>query len=248
MTKVLWMRPATRMRAVALGLLVLGLGVTWQTQAAPMFFVDATPPSSSSNDTAWQSAVGSWTEEDFEGFTNGQAVPFFTMGGVTVTVSLPNVGGPTTGRIFAGSFSGAAGGQAGTVDGKALLTCMALDLPCDIAIQFDFSAPVLGFGAWIFDDGFGTEDSFRMMANSATSAVLDANPGFGAHIVEGFIGVKDDAGISSLTIFNVNSQGAVFELDHLQLAELSPVPEPATLELIALGLLGLGWRIRRAGI
>ncbi len=83
-----------------------------------------------------------------------------------------------------------------------------------------------------------------MIANGHTSGVLDANPGSTAHIVEGFLGVVDAAGISSVTVRNRSGQIG-FELDHIQ---VSPIPEPGS--LVPLGLVLTGWamshRRRRA--
>ena len=67
-------------------------------------------------------------------------------------------------------------------------------------------------------------------------------PGYGAHAIEGFLGVTDPAGITSVLVFNC-SGSAVFEIDHFQ---VSTVPEPASLGLIGLGAgLMLGAFLRR---
>ena len=190
-----------------------------------------------------------FAEINFLAFTHGQIVPSFSLGGVTVSVSLPNIGeAPAT--IFVGGYT-AAGGQHGTVHDRALVTCARL--PCftdgifDNAITFSFSVPVFGFGAWIFDDGDDSVDSFAMMANGSTSATLDANPGSSSHTVEGFLGVTDTVGISQLTIFNTNADGHVFELDHIQLSTDLPseIPAPPVAWLTGLGLAGLAFARRR---
>ena len=174
---------------------------------SPSFFVDDTPPPARANDIEWQTAVGSFAEIDFLDFANGSPAPEFRVGNVTVTVSVPIPG--WGGTIFAGGYVGG-GGQYGTVFDNALVAYTA--------ITFSFSTPVLGFGTWIFDDGSCCADSYAMTANGMTSDTLDSNPGLSGHIVEGFIGVKDTAGISQVTVFNTN-QGGVFELDHIQIAE-----------------------------
>ena len=213
-------------------------------QATPTFFVDSTPPSSLTNDLAWQAAVGTFSEIDFSSLTDGQVVPSFTAGSVTVTPTLPNLGNASP-VVFAGDYA-AGGGQFGSVFDNALITCQ--QIPCfvsgnhDSAMTFTFSVPVFGFGVWIFDDLNFQADSFAMTANGMTSPVLDANPGLTPWIVEGFLGVVDPEGISSLTIFNTgpdNLNFRLFELDHIQVSTNFPVPTPGTAWLLAFGVYAL---------
>lgn len=199
--------------------------------AVPTYYLS--PGANAAGDLAWQTAVGSFVEEDFDSYNNGDPLSSFTMGGVTVGVSLPNSGGG--GEIFYGAY-GPGGGVYGTVANGALGS-FRTGVAVDNAITLTFSQAITGFGLWVFDNSTATADSFTMTVNAVASGVLDANPGMTAHAVEGFLGVFDAAGFTSLTISNASST-AVFELDHFQLS----IAEPATVALLALGMLMIGVR------
>ncbi len=229
-------------RAIPIAIL-LAFVAAGTSSAAPVFWVS--PGYDLMLDLPWQAAAGTFDEIDFDSYANASIVNSFTLGGVAmpgVTVSpyIPGASGPTQGaEIFVGSWGSTS--QYGNVYDRALLSRNPSS-GAQKAMIFNFSRPVYGLGMWFYDNGIGSIDSFQMTVNGATSAVLDANPGGGAHTVEGFLGVTDPAGITSALVFNCSGT-AVFEIDHFQ---VSTVPEPASLGLVGLGAgLTLGAFLRR---
>jgi hypothetical protein len=179
-------------------------------EAALNFYLS--PGTNPNGDLAWQTAVGSFTEFDLNGFANGQLVQSLSAGPTTITVGPA----PAGQEIFWGSFGGG-GGVYGTISGGSLLNRSGgVGTP---TLTFSFSQPVPGFGLWIFDDGACCPNSFTMAVTEvgggfAFSGVLDASPGGTAHTVEGFLGATSTVGITSVTIIPLN--GGAFEVDHLQ--------------------------------
>ncbi len=213
-------------KRTALGLAIAGLVLAGgRAEAAPIFY--SVPGPTATNDVPFQTAVGGVSETDLESLPLGN-ITSFVLGGVTVTVS---------GEIWgAGDYS--PNGAPGTVFGQTLLNRLG-GAPIPGGLTFSFSSAVLGFGLWVFDNSQDYPDSFSMTANSQTSAPpLDFNPGLSNHTVEGFIGVSDTAGITTVTL-NHPGFGPFFEVDHIQLAPLAPtaVPEPATLATLGMGLI-----------
>lgn len=221
----------------------LMVAVAVPATAAPVFhnFSGAV----ATGDNAWQAAAtglgGALSEQDFESFTNGQKIGPFTIGGVTVSISYP-ASASTKGEIFAGGF----GSNANMVAGKALLN-RDENGAAHASMILSFSIPVVGFGTWVFDNNASSAESFTLTANGSTSAPIDNPlPSPTAHKVDGFLGVVDAAGISTVTVNKIGS-GSFFELDHMQIA-VANVPVPAALPLFASGLAVLGffgWRRSR---
>ena len=203
--------------------------------AAPMFYLS--PGTDPNGDLAWQGDAGSFSEQNFEsGFSQGQELDTFNVGSHILDVSLPNAGSEFV-RIFQSPAYAGAGGVNGTVFNFA--TGSFNNTQGDNELLIEFAAPVFGFGVWLFDDGSSTADSITMTVNGLTSAVLDSAPGSTSHAVEGFLGVIDNTGISSVLITGTSS----FEADSFQVSNTSlAVPSPTGLALMLLALPWLAWR------
>lgn len=208
------------------------------TAREPTFFVEPTTFPSSIDptlDLGWQAAVGgNFDELDLDvGFPDRSDIDQLVSGSLTIDVGLAGIRGlaPTV-KMFFGAFP-SGGGTFGTVWGGALLNVVG-GVGNNFAhsqMTFDFSQPVSGFGAWVFDDAQSTEQSFRMIVTdtdgiTATSVVLESGNG-DPHWVEGFIGVTSAIGIGTVAIEVLDEFGraVVFEADHLQ---ISLLPEPTT--------------------
>ena len=230
----------------------LVLGFTSVARAGPTFFVAKSPyPNTVSTlDVPWQTAVGNFTEFDLDSFANGTDVDTLTAGTITIDVGLSGLGGPaSTAEIFRGSYGGSAGGSYGTVSGGALLNRDASGGRHG-EITFSFSEPVLGFGAWVFDNEVASNESFEMTVtefggSSSTSSVLESGNGT-AHFVEGWLAASSSVGITDVSFRVLDASGnpvlKYFEIDHLQVA-LIPAPGAILLGGIGVGL--VGWLRRR---
>jgi hypothetical protein len=220
--------------------------------AVPTFFVapNAHPATSSTLDTAWQAAVGGFTEFNFDAFANGSTVSALTAGSLGISIGLQSPGNASGAEIFFGAYAGG-GGILGTVSGGALLNRNAGSQYGEMT--FGFSSPVQGFGAWIFDNNLSTPESFQLSVTEAdtavtTSAILESGNGL-PHFVEGFIGVTSLLGITDVSIQLLDGttgnrvNNRFFEVDHVQVA--TAIAEPGTLALFGLGLAGLGFARRR---
>lgn len=233
-------------------LMMLALFFSGSSFATTTFYVNANTFNSVDNtlDLPFQNDAGSITELNFDLFASGGLIDFAQAGAITIDLGLADPGA-TNVEVFAGSY-GSGGGTFGTVSGNALLN--RSEGVISNQMTFEFSAPVKGFGAWIFDDlgPASQETSFTMTAievggASTTSTSLSAGNA-GSFFVEGFMAVASDVGIEQVVITSSAPNNDFFEVDHIQIAEMISSPSTVSVPLspwamvllsILLGVFGL---------
>jgi len=187
-------------------------------QAAPVLTIY-------NNRAAWEAAVaGSFSEEDFTGFagTSYQVVPV-DVGDFSVSKSgsdfgseWHNVGPDATGNNVNGSAQiNAATGEAG-----------------GLTLTFDSSIKALG------GNFQGISDQRTTSINIGGTIVAIPN------LNGGFWGFTSDTPFTSAFFFLSAGAADGFGIDNVVYSSAA-VPEPATLSLLGLGLLGAGARLRR---
>ncbi len=245
------------MKQVAILFIVVAAAST--TLAAPTYFVspNAYPASSSTNDLAWEAAVGSFNEEDFDVLPAGTHLAGIIDGSLNIFTTLGGLGGESGNpEAFAGSWGGApAGSVYGTVFDIALLNRdVAGAIHSDFV--FTFNQPIRGIGAWLYDDGSASAESMILQITEVgnivtTSSVLESGNGLN-HFVEGFLGATSTAGIIQARFIVVDAGTGlpvqrVFELDHLQWST-QPIPAPGAILLGGIGVAAVGYLRRRRSL
>lgn len=185
-------------------------------------------PMAFTTEASWIAALGAATiaTENFESTALGSLTAPGTTDVGLFNVSLNAVGDAGTNTVTAGSATGMSGRH------------LRLDLDLDNNTQVNFSnfdlPGVFGFaGTWASTI---SGNKLTMTVNGTTLKFSDYLTGAG----NGFFGIVDTTMFSSIELGTegLNSFGEDFRVDNVKLA--SSVPEPATIALMGLGLLGVG--------
>lgn len=220
-----------------IGAFLVSMLLTATASAAPTFFLS--PGNDPTGDLAFQAQLDGFAEEDFEEFRD-ELIYSMNIDGIVVSFAVPD-GVP---RALSAAFG--QWGEYGTIWETALFSCPEVFFcgPSPASMVLYFSEPIAGFGTWIWEDDTSAFDSYQMFVNGVTSPSLDADPG-ATYGVEGFLGVTDPDGFTSLRI-DTTSTGRSFALDHIQIAR-TLVPLPPALWLFGSAVLGLAVSARRGG-
>ena len=162
--------------------------------------------------------------------------------------------GGVTSVVFGPTIHDSVDGDDGTIDGSGLGGDSFFSSNGSAGITFSFNAGVLGalptHVGIVWTDGGGTISFEAFDENLNSLGTLFGNHADGTFsgttAEDRFYGAVNAGGISS--IFIANSGGGI-EVDHLQYGLIGErggsVPEPSTLGLFGVGLLGLGLFLRR---
>ena len=102
-----------------------------------------------------------------------------------------------------------------------------------------FSSPVIRIGFDLFGSNAGTV-TFTDTSGSVALTV-------GQYPIREFIGIQDVSGITSLTIDAPQNQAFIVDKLELDPGSGTTTPEPGSFALLALGVGGIGFLLRRRG-
>lgn len=181
------------------------------------------------DESTWQSAAGTFSLEDFESYSAGVqisslpslGIEFETLdgGGFPVTY---NFGGPSHGPMHLANFPNGIN---------------AINRYDDIILKANTGVFITALGFW---NGDGQSDTLFATAYDASDNVVGTIGAF----KDTFAGFTSNDGVVRV-VFDGNTGDGWNHLDGLQVST-TPVPEPASGTLVALGLLSLS--ARRRGI
>ncbi len=182
--------------------------------------------------------------EDFEGFTTGNGAPLTLTfpGAGTATLS----GAGSIASVTAGSTNGA--GRYGTSPTNYW------SVNANGGFTIDLSDPTAAFGFFGIDIGdFG--EQLRITLNDTAGTVIDpahtlgsVGSTDGSVFFFGLIGTTPADTFTQIAFSTASGDGDVFAFDDMTIGsptQVVPIPEPASIAILGMGLVGLGVMRRR---
>lgn len=189
------------------------------------------------NQATFATAAGGVTVETFEGLALGaiSSLPSLNIG------SMSGLGGQFIGSSAALPFPMFVPPlPSGT---KFLSNNMASPTFATGSIDFFFNAPITAVGAFVADSAPLGGFSIEVFIGNASQGIITV----GARTLpDSFVGITSNIAFDHARFLAV-SAGDSWGLDNLQVNSATRVPEPASLALISLGLLGLCFSRRKQG-
>lgn len=172
----------------------------------------------------WNSAATGIVTNDFNHYTNIQSFgTSHTENGVTYT----------GGSLFGQGNNGYAGAQ--WIGEK----WFSFERNTPYGIDFGQSLTALSFN---FADYYNTNMDLTLLFNTGESVSINQ----GGSNQLGFIGITTDNAFTSVQLISSNTQGPYFGIDNLSYgSKVSSVPEPSSVALLALSVLGLSFSRRK---
>jgi hypothetical protein len=194
--------------------------------------------------------------EDFESYSNGTTVP--------LTINFAGFGGSNLTATLGGS--GAVGSVTpGTTNGVGRYSIPSASSskywetdPGAGSVGITFGQKIAAFGFYGIDIGdFGGQLTVDLLDGATIIQTLTVNSTIGSNgstdgsvVYFGLIAENAGQQFNSIRFNTTNTSGDFFAFDNFTIAEqrqVTPIPEPASLALVAVALLGLGLSQRRRG-